>query len=150
MTMLRWAGTGLATAALIAFAGPLAAQDGGRPLAANLTGQAEVGGGDPDGTGSATLRLNQGQAQICYDLMVSEIGAATAAHIHQGTSDENGPPVVTLEAPDAEGSASGCVDVEAGLVMEIRQNPRNYYVNVHNEEFPGGAVRGQLDWPSGR
>jgi hypothetical protein len=26
----------------------------------------------------------------------------------------------------------------------IAANPANYYVNVHNAPFPGGAVRGQL------
>jgi hypothetical protein len=28
--------------------------------------------------------------------------------------------------------------------MAIAADPRGYYVNVHNLEFPGGAIRGQL------
>ncbi len=27
---------------------------------------------------------------------------------------------------------------------DIATHPEDYYVNVHNAEFPGGAVRGQL------
>ncbi len=29
-------------------------------------------------------------------------------------------------------------------VAEILANPSAYYVNVHNAEFPSGAIRGQL------
>jgi hypothetical protein len=30
------------------------------------------------------------------------------------------------------------------VVKDIVANPGNYYLNVHNAEFPPGAVRGQL------
>jgi hypothetical protein len=39
----------------------------------------------------------------------------------------------------------GCVTADKDLIKDIRQNPENYYVNVHNAAFPGGAVRGQLE-----
>ena len=61
--------------------------------------------------------------------------------VHKGGTASNGPPVVTLQlASDDE----VCVDVEADLLRDIARNSRNYYVNVHTEAFPQGAVRGQL------
>lgn len=145
MNTLRISTTGLLTAALVALGGPVVAQDdSGRPLHATLNGAAELEGGDEDGTGQAMLRLNQGQQQICFELTVVDIEPATAAHVHRGDADANGPPVVTL-TPPTEGSSSGCVEVAADLVMEIRQNPGDFYVNVHNDEFSAGAIRGQLD-----
>jgi hypothetical protein len=131
---------------LILFTGAAAAQDdSGRPLSATLTGAAEVPGpGDADGGGPASIRLNQGKKQVCYELTVTNIGTATAAHIHRGGTAVAGPVVITLEAP-ADGSSSGCVDnVSDELIKELRQTPGDFYVNVHNAEFPAGAVRGQL------
>ena len=120
---------------------------GGRPLEATLTGAAEVPGpGDPDGSGTAHITLNQGQGEVCFELTVSDITLpATAAHIHVGTAGVAGGVVVTLVPPDASGSSSGCATgVDKDLIKAIRQNPAGYYVNVHNADFPAGAVRGQL------
>jgi hypothetical protein len=83
------------------------------------------------------------QGQVCYELMVANIATPTAAHIHRGGSSVNGPVVVPFTAP-ASGSSSGCANASADLLNEIAANPGNFYVNVHNAEFPGGAVRGQL------
>jgi hypothetical protein len=118
---------------------------GGRPLSTLLDGDAEVPGpGDPDGSGTARITLNEGQREVCFDLAVFDIDSAMAAHIHEGAVDQAGPVVVTLGAP-ASGSSSGCVEgVNQDLIEAIRANPDNYYVNVHNAEFPPGALRGQL------
>lgn len=126
------------------------AQHGGRPLFATLTGAAEVPGpGDPDGSGIALIRLNQGQEEICYDIAVSGITLpATGAHIHVGDATEFGPVVVGLTPPDATGTSSGCVAAPAELIKAIRKNPEEYYVNVHTLPLYGaGAVRGQLTLP---
>lgn len=132
-----------ATAALLATTAT--AQTGGRKLQTNLTGAAEVPGpGDPDGTGTAAITVNPGQNQVCYELAVRNIAVATMAHIHEGGPTVAGPVRVTLGTPNASGTSSGCVTVTRALALEILKRPADYYVNVHNAAFPGGAVRGQL------
>ena len=74
---------------------------------------------------------------------MKNIQEATAAHIHESAAGKAGKVVVPLDAPKS-GSSKGCVDVDQAVIKEIMQNPSNYYVNVHNAEFKGGAVRGQL------
>lgn len=125
----------------------ISAQDpeqGGRPLTTTLTGAAEIPGpGDADGTGTAVITLNHGQGEVCYELKVANISPANAAHLHEGAVDKAGPPVLTLTAP-TDGSSKGCAPLAKDKIKDIMQNPVNYYVNVHNSEFPDGAVRGQL------
>jgi len=122
------------------------AADGGRKFTAALTGAAEAPGpGDPDGSGTASLRLNPGQGEVCFELTVANIALpATGAHIHEAPAGSPGPVVVPLTPPDASGSSSGCVSADRELIRDIIQNPEEYYVNVHSTEFPAGAVRGQL------
>jgi hypothetical protein len=124
----------------------LSAQDqqGGYPLTITLTGAAEVPGpGDPDGTGTAKITLNPGKGQVCYELTVDKIATPNSAHIHAGTADKAGPPVVSLTAP-ANGSSKDCVSLAHEKIMDLVKNPANYYVNVHNADYPSGAARGQL------
>lgn len=124
----------------VASFGAVPALAGGRPLTAELTGAAEVPGpGDPDGSGFAKVTLNQGLGEVCWDITFEGIGAPTAAHIHTGEAGVAGGVVVALSP------GSDCTDgVDAEVIKAIRQNPSDYYVNVHNAEFPPGALRGQL------
>lgn len=138
-------------AASIAWAGTAAAvPDGaGRTFLTTLSGAEEVPGpGDPDGSGTARITLNHGQGTICYELTVVDIEPARAAHIHEAGAGAAGPVVVTLVASTlvapTDGSSSGCVAADRALIKEIIQHPEDYYVNVHNAEFPAGALRGQL------
>ncbi len=123
------------------------ADHGGRPLSTELTGAAEVPPGDLDGSGTATITVNPGQEEVCWEIRVQGITLpATAAHIHVGAAG-TAPPnnvVVTLSAPDASGFSSGCTTVDRDLALAILKNPENYYVNVHNVDHPTGALRGQL------
>jgi hypothetical protein len=122
------------------------AASGDRVFTITLTGAAEAPGpGDPDGTGTATLTLNRRHGTVCWEINVSGITLpATAAHIHVAPVGVAGPVVVPLSAPDGHGFASGCTDASPDLIRQIIRHPDQYYVNVHNADFPGGAVRGQL------
>ena len=142
----------LAAILALAIAGPASAaklgvggaDQGGRQLTTTLTGAQEVPvPGDPDGKGLATVTVNPGQGVLCYQLSVSGIAQATAAHIHEAPVGVAGDVVVHL-LPPTDGSSGGCIDVGRDLAKEILQDPADYYVNVHNAEFPGGALRGQL------
>lgn len=120
-----------------------AAVTGGRPMMIQLTGAEEAPGpGDPDGSGTAWLTLNQGQGTISYKVIYSDIGIPRFAHIHIAPVGSPGPVVVPLDVVD--GVIEGTATVEKELIKEIRQNPQNYYLNVHNAEYPAGAIRGQL------
>jgi hypothetical protein len=114
-------------------------------LLTGLHGSEEVPGpGDEDGFGHAIILLKPRFEKICFVLFVSNIEEATAAHIHEGEFGIAGPVVVGLETP-SDGIAVGCIeDVPEDLINDIADNPEQYYVNVHNEEFPSGALRGQL------
>jgi hypothetical protein len=110
-----------------------------------LTGAAEAPGpGDPDGTGTATLSFNRGQGEVCYDYTVSGVAPLTAAHIHVAPAGSPGPVVIPLPPNTAGDGGSGCVAADRELIKAITKDPAAYYFNVHNADFPAGALRAQL------
>src|SRR5690349_16104299 len=136
--------------ALAAVAGPAIAQDhkehhGGVKLSATLSGANEVNAqgapnqGDPDGTGSFSGRLVPGKGQLCYTLTWSGIDAPTMAHIHSGAAGVNGPVFIGL-AELATGEH--CIAVDQEKATALVDKPQDFYANIHNPAFPGGAVRG--------
>jgi CHRD domain-containing protein len=141
----------VAASLAIALAGPAradilnGADTGGRPISVVMIGAAErPGPGDPDGTGTASFTFNPGQGTVCFELTASNIAPATAAHIHLAPPESPGPVVIPL-TPPTSGSSSGCISgVDQDLIKAIIKNPENYYVNVHNADFPAGAIRAQL------
>jgi hypothetical protein len=135
--------TMLAAAVVLALPATAAPQ----PLAtlrANLT-TAVPGPGDPDGHGNAMVKVYK--TKLCYTLSVMNIKPATMAHIHKGAKGQTGPIVVPTDQSSfnlPRPTSSGCEAIPSSLSMKLRQNPSNYYVNVHNKPYPDGAIRGQL------
>lgn len=147
------------TAVAIAIVLSVGALAGGRPLSAALSGAEEAPGpGDPDGSGAVTLELNQGQGTVCWEIALENVDPLPpGGHIHQAPAGEAGDIVLTLFGSPANAGptttpaapsaypASACIEnASAELIKAIRQDPHEYYVNLHNSEFPAGAVRGQL------
>jgi hypothetical protein len=137
-----------ALAAALALAAPAGAAV--RKLEASMSGQKEMPAGDPDGTGTAKLRLDRPNKRVCFTIRVKNIGQVVAAHIHKGGSSvASGPIVVPLiETPQAGTRFTGCAKhVSRRLIRAIVRHPRRYYVNVHTTAYPAGAIRGQLHGP---
>lgn len=113
----------------------------------SLSGSEEAPGpGDPNGKGWATLDVYDA-GLVCYTLKVQAITEPTAAHIHEAPAGVAGPVVVDLriDLADRQGNRlSYCANAAEEIVADIRANPADYYVNVHNATYPDGAIRGQL------
>lgn len=136
----------LLAAVLVAACNP--GDDEGGSFEIDLSGANEICEGDTcggDGTGTAQVDINSDENQVCYDISLEGVQSVTAAHIHSGGSDEAGPVVVNLEYDGDDQGADKCVDgVSESDLEDISENPANFYVNVHSEQYPDGAVRGQL------
>ncbi|HUF02221.1 MAG TPA: CHRD domain-containing protein [Gaiellaceae bacterium] len=50
----------------------------------------------------------------------------------------------SVVAVAVDGDSADCVNPGEALAQEILANPSEFYVNVHNADYPGGAIRGQL------
>ena len=129
-----------ATIASLALAGGVLAAE--TALTAELAGDAETAA---EGTGTAMVTLDPETGEACWELTAEGIGAVVQSHIHVGAAGESGDVVVPLDVDGFDGTSEGCIaDQDAEALQAIIDNPAGYYVNLHTEEFPGGAVRGQL------
>jgi hypothetical protein len=108
-----------------------------------LFGSEEVPPADPDGFGFAAVTFDPDRGQVCYFIAVFNIAPATLAHIHFAPRGVNGPIAVHL-TPPTDGTSFGCAPAAVPVVQNLIAHPDQYYVNVHNAQYPAGAVRGQL------
>jgi hypothetical protein len=120
----------IAASAYLAYAGA---------SSANLSGAQEVGGGDPDGSGLASVNFSPATNSLCVAITVDKISTPTSITINNGAPGTNGTVVATFQTSD-----SGCITTDPALGKDIRQHPESYYVNVLNADYPNGAIRGQL------
>ena len=128
-----------ALVALVLAAGAVAATQKGGSLHATLLGKVEVPKGDPNGTGTAEVKI--AGAKVCWEIKTTKVGKIVAAHIHKGGPGVAGPVVVPFGKVF---KSKGCFTSTKAITAAIQKNPAGYYVNVHNAAYPGGALRGQL------
>ncbi len=141
--------TVLAFAVLVLLSASACDGEGGE-FNVDLTGENEVCD-DPDacggeGSGSATVTIDPDQNEVCYEIDLEGVEGTNASHIHEAPEGEVGDVVVDLAYTGDDSGADDCVDgVDEGVLEDILDNPSDYYVNVHTEQLPDGAVRGQLE-----
>jgi hypothetical protein len=108
-----------------------------------LSGAAETPRGAPQGRGLAVIAFH-GSSKVCWRFAhLAGFTAATFAHIHRGAAGKAGGVVVPLSTA-AKLHHRGCVAAPAAVINAIERDPPGYYVNIHSQQYPGGAVRAQL------
>lgn len=129
---------------------------------APLSGDTEVPPVETQASGVASLALSDSQTELEFTLVTHGLEDTTMAHIHVGAPGVNGPPVVFLFGPEADGVtrdgilAEGTIteddlmtvmDVFDGSMQSLVDTLRrgDAYVNVHTVENPPGEIRGQVD-----
>jgi CHRD domain len=137
-------GAVVATCAVLA----LPASAANTALEARMNGDKEVPGpGDPNGRGVAALTVNPERNRVCFEITFRRIEDPFVGHIHKGRRGVANPPKVDL-FEDAQGADSPIEDCKRNqptrLLRKIKNHPSRWYVNLHNTEFPDGAIRGQL------
>ena len=112
--------------------------------------------GDPNGDANAMVTLHHHEA--CVEILVNDIQfPVQRLRIHGPLSQsetENGPLLFSFgesagELPVTPPSPSGvliekCVDVEHDVIVAIEDQPYRFLLKAHNDEFPRGALRGEL------
>ena len=116
-------------------------------LKAALSPAEEIPGpGVKDGVGAALINISG--TKVCSELKSTMGEKPTKAHIHQGAKGAAGPVVVDLmpvfSAGESAYTSNTCVDTTADKASAIIGNPAAYYVNIHSDGHPDGAMRGQL------
>lgn len=115
---------------------------------ARMTGDQEVPKpGATGGKGLARLDVDPYEARVCYELSYEGIGKPTGGHIHRGERGTNGPVVVDFDI--ARNGDRACVPGNPRVLRDMQAQPQHYYVNLHTAKFPDGAIRGQVDYPTG-
>lgn len=158
----------------MALALPVWAQGGAATT--QLQGFEEVPATATPATGRFTAQINQAASSISYELSYTGLqGSITQSHIHFGQEGVNGGIVIflcsnlgngpagTQACPASPGTISGTATadnviaaaaqgISPGQMHKVLRAIRSgiAYVNVHTTLFPGGEIRGQLDFRRGR
>ncbi len=134
---------------------------GGETFSASLSGKDEVSPTKSNATGPAKFQVNDNSSQVSYWVNITGIKKITGAHIHNGTTGQNGDVVVTLsKAKSAKGKDSPpTIGFTGNITKDDLQGPLkgkelsdlvslmsngSAYVNAHTDKYPKGAIRGQI------
>jgi CHRD domain len=124
------------------------AQQQSQTFTTKLSGKDEVPAVNTQATGTAQFQLSSDGKEINYDLTTTNLNGFMMAHIHQGKSGDNGPPITTplqmgkgkITSSDLQGSLAG---KQISDLVDLMKNG-GAYVNVHTNQNQNGEIRGQI------
>lgn len=133
-------------AAQPAIGGPQFAPKRTTLVADSMTGaQVVPGPGDPDGSGTARLPNASDISEICWNINTELIEVPlTGALIHAASAGEVGVVALQLFSEVNDPDPSGCRTADSDLLRDLNQKSREFYLEISNFAYPGGAIRGQL------
>ena len=133
-------------------------QQGVRSFSAALSGSANKS----NSTGTAKFLVNENNSQISYWINVTGIRKINQAHVHNGTTGQDGDIVVSLlsNSKSAKGNATPPkIGFNGNITKGDLRGPMqgkdisdlitlmgngSAYVNIHTDKYPKGAIRGQI------
>jgi hypothetical protein len=129
-------------------------------FSATLSGKDEVPPTKSIANGTAKFLVNENDSQISYWVNLTGLKKIIQAHIHNGTSGQNGDVLVNLSnSKSAKNPDNPEIQLTGTITKDNLQGPlkgrelsdllivmRNgqAYVNAHTEIYPKGAIRGQI------
>lgn len=133
-------------------------QQGVQSFSAALSGSANKS----NSAGIAKFLVNENNSQISYWINVTGIKKINQAHVHNGTTGQNGDIVVSLlsNSKSAKGNATPPkIGFNGNITKGDLRGPMqgkdisdlitlmgngSAYVNIHTDKYPKGAIRGQI------
>lgn len=109
------------------------------------------GPGDPQAMADGSVRWETDKDGIlCFGVHLASGMSEpfTAGHIHRGDPGEAGPVAVELFSTPRttfELDRGECIAVDPKIEHEIARMLGDFCLDLHNDEFSDGAIRGQLD-----
>ncbi len=144
-----------AAAALVLLVAPVANAQERTTFVAQLSAENEIPGcpeGEESGAGGvAVVQIDEATGEIRYRVVAFKLPGTVrpqglGGHIHIGDATTAGGVVEPLQLTGLSTGlvAAGTTTDEPALAAAILANPENYYVNIHTDVCPMGAIRGQL------
>jgi hypothetical protein len=148
----------VATTATVLNLARVQGQQGVQSFTATLSGSTNKS----NSTGTAKFLVNDNNSQISYWINVTGIKKINQAHVHNGTTGQNGDIVVSLlsNSKSAKGNATPPkIGFNGNITKSDLRGPMqgkeisdlitlmgngSAYVNIHTDKFPKGAIRGQI------
>lgn len=117
------------------------AKSGKETVTAHLSGDKQVPPVQTKASGKSTIKVDDDKS-VSGKVMIEDM-TTTAAHIHQGAPDKDGPVIIPLEkTSDTTFSVPAKTKLTDDQFAAFKEG--NLYINVHSKKYPSGEIRAQM------